>query len=360
MASLDPDIRAVISGAIEAPSGENAQPWRFRVIGKTIEFHHHPKSDQSLYNYKGFGTLVCEGSALENMLVVARSLGYQPLLTLFPDASDENFIASITLGERGVPDAHEQTLARVIPLRTTNRKKYSKKPVPEDAVRAFEQAARVFATDGISFQRVTDKKTMDRLAVVASTNERLMLGNEELHHFFFSHLTWTQAEDREKKVGFYIKTLELPPPARLMFRVFQNWKTMRVLKALGFPIIAVKTNGTTYASSAEMGIIAVEQLDRKSFVAAGRAFERIWLEAVSRDLSAQPLTGTLFMNIFAENVAEGHFSKEERELLKKENDAVKAVCAHGMGIPIITYRVGFAPKPSARASRFALEDLLII
>ena len=36
---LAKDIRTILEAAIQAPSGENAQPWSFRVSGTTIELY---------------------------------------------------------------------------------------------------------------------------------------------------------------------------------------------------------------------------------------------------------------------------------------------------------------------------------
>lgn len=355
---MDADVRAVMEAGMEAPSGENAQPWRFHNEGTTIELHHHKESDQSLYNYNNYGTLVCEGAALENMLIAARALGYTPRVALLP-GSKTDCIARLELGGKNQPDREEEKLFSIMRTRTTNRKKYQKKDIPSEVGASLEKAAESFASDGIRLIRVKDTKIITTLARVASTNERIMLGNQELHHFFFNHLTWTEKEDKEKKVGFYIKTLELPPPIQGLFRLFKHWGVMRVLKAVGFPILVGKGNAATYASSAELGILTIPDMKPESFLFAGRAFERIWLTAVSHGLSAQPLTGTIFMNFFIENISQGHFSKNERTLISYENARLKGYCKADSGIPAIMYRIGYAPPASARATRFALEALLV-
>jgi hypothetical protein len=184
-----------------------------------------------------------------------------------------------------------------------------------------------------------------------------MLGNQELHGFFFSHLTWTKEEDTAKKLGFYIKTLELPPPIEGLFKIIRNWEVMKVLKKIGFPAFVGKGNAGIYASSGAIGTISIPSITKENLLLAGRAFERIWITATAKGIYLQPLTGTMFMNIFAENVPEGHFSSEERALLKKRIQILKDVT--GNPTPVVMFRMGYADKPSARASRFAIEDLLI-
>ncbi len=354
---MEPQFRALVEAAIEAPSGENAQPWRFRVENLTLLMYHNPGSDESLYNYKNFGTYVCEGAAVENMLIKGESTGQQVRLEILPDPANTFLVARIALDGTTAPRSIE--LAKGIPTRTTNRKAYKKSPLKEEDVQALEGALKMFEGDGIQHRRITDRKAINALAKVGSSNEQIMLGNEELHGFFFSHLTWSEKEDAEKKVGFYIKTLELPPPIQALFKVFKSWSVMKTLKKIGFPKLVGKGNADTYASSAEFGVITVPELNPKNMILAGRAFERLWLTAESRGIRLQPLTGTIFMNFFAENVPQGHFSSEERALLFEQKRILYEEAGIQKGTIVLMYRLGYGPKPSARATRFSVEELTI-
>lgn len=353
---MDALLRSLIQAAIEAPSGENAQPWRFRVTDRSLFVFNNSASDQSLYNFNNYGQLVCEGAAVENILIQAEAHGVQTTLHAFPDPANPDLIARIDLG--GPTEAISTALAEVIPTRTTNRKPYKKAPLKNADLEAIQASVSTFQQSGLSFTWHTAQKEIQALARVGSTNEEIMLGNQELHGFFFSHLTWTKEEDAKKKLGFYIKTLELPPPIEGLFKVIRNWKVMKVLKKIGFPAFVGTGNAGIYAASSAIGTITIPSISKENLLLAGRAFERLWITATSKGLYLQPLTGTMFMNIFAENVPEGHFSEKERALLKSRIQILKDVT--GQSAPVVVmYRMGYADAPSARASRFALEDLLI-
>ncbi len=356
---MDPVLRTMLEAGLQAPSGENAQPWRFRVSDGVILLFNHEESDQSLYNFNGYGSLVCEGACIENMVIAGEALGKVVSVKLFPDNANKNLIAELKVQEGMSVTENAKVLAKHIATRTTNRKQYSKTPLETDAGRALEIAAGSFAERNVHFKRITSRKDIMSLAPFASTNEKIMLGNQELHHFFFSHLTWSEEEDAEKKVGFFIKTLELPPPIQGLFRIFAKWSVMKILKMVGFTSLVGKGNAQTYASSSEMGLLTVSSMNREQFVNAGRAFQRIWLTAESNGLSVQPLTGTIFMNFFAENVSEGHFSTAERALLQKQMSVIRKFAQSSTNIPVVLYRVGKAPKASARARRFDLQKLMV-
>lgn len=354
---MEANLRSLIQAALEAPSGENAQPWRFRTDVGSVSLYHNQASDESLYNYGNFGTSVCEGAALENMVVKAESMGLNVRCEIQPDPAYTNLIGKIYL--QGGREAINKELSEVIPTRTTNRKAYKRTPLSTEDVSALEKAFAPFITEGLSMQRIKDRKMIGVLAEVGSTNERIMLGNEKLHGFFFSHLTWTKAEDEKQKVGFYIKTLELPPPAQFLFKLFKRWSIMKRLAKLGFTKVVGKQNADTYAASAEFGIITVPEITTKNMISAGRAFERIWLTAASRGIELQPLTGTIFMHLHAKNVADNSFSAEERALMDSEIRKLYSATGVTDKKIVLMYRLGRGPKPSARASRFSVEDMMI-
>ena len=350
---MDPVIRSIIASGLLAPSGENAQPWRFRVAGDTIYLLDDPLSDRSLYNIDSRGTMAAQGAALENMIIATHAQGRKVDISLFPH---EGATASLTIGSP-VPTTDVE-LSRCITDRNTNRNPFRSAPLRGEIGKMIEDAARPFAEHGIELIRVEGREQVAALAVVASTNERIMLGNRELHGFFFSHLTWTEDEDNRMRKGFYIKTLELPLPVQIMFRLLKFWPVMRVLKSVGFPALVGKGNSLTYAAAGEFGIITVNDNSRVAIVHAGRLLERIWLTLAQNGVALQPCTGTLFLAYAAEHVTPDRFSAYER-LLLSDQAAVVAAMTRGRR-PVLMYRAGYSKRPpSARSKRFELESVLI-
>ncbi|MDP2648688.1 MAG: hypothetical protein Q8P19_02200 [bacterium] len=353
---MDEHLRRIIKAGIYAPSGENAQPWRFHAESNSIELREDPGSDASLYNLGRRGTLIAMGAAIENMVHAAGSLGYELSIHAFPSGFDDTIIARLTI-KKGSHKTGGSTLARAIRARVTNRKPFRTDPLTDEDSSALVNAADYFSNGGVRLVRVTDVPSIGRLAVVGSTNERVMLGNRELHSFFFGHLTWSKEEDDRVKRGFYIKTLELPMPLEKLFGIFRFWLLMRALKLIGFTALVGKGNAQTYAATGEIGLITIPGDTPENFLTAGRAFERIWLTATSRGLALQPLTGTIYLG-YALREAASHFSAREQTLIARQIKIVQEFS--GGGTIAIMYRVGY-PKspPSARASRFPVDSLLV-
>lgn len=355
MSTLSPDIEHILEAARAAPSGENAQPWRFSVEEERILLLYDAHSDASLYNVDDRAAFVSLGAALENMVVAARALGRELIVSLFP-ADTPGATAALLLKQSAPPTAEEKALYDAIAMRITNRKKFDTQPLSQERAESFVGAARAFATMGVTLQRVADQKKIKRLGRVGSSNEEVMLQNKELHNFFFSHVTWTKEEDAEKKVGFYIETLELPAPARALFRLFRFWPVMRALCMLGLPKVVGKGNAAVQGSAAEIGIIRIKEDSPEAFIQTGRCFERMWLLATMNGFYIQPLTGVIFLNR-AKQTYPDRFSRHEHSILEREMQALEGL-SPGEGQVALMYRMGRAAAPSARAVKLPLQALV--
>jgi len=179
-----------------------------------------------------------------------------------------------------------------------------------------------------------------------------MLGNKDLHNFFFSHINWTQEEENGRRYGFYIKTLELPTPALAMFKLFRSWTRMRFFSKLGFPKVVAKQNAQVYSSAPAFCIITIPDITPASFVSAGRATERFWLTATSLGLSVQPLTGVLFFMLRIMAGEDSKFSEAQKQLIKEKYAVVKKLFNVQNGHIAMMFRVGAGDPPSAQSTRY--------
>lgn len=344
---MDPDVRFALEEAIRAPSGENCQPWRFIVNGTTIELWNRPERDQSPYGWGQRASYVANGAALENFVLAAGLRGLAASVEYFPEGNGE-LVARIILSRGG---ALQDPLVSEIQKRVSNRKPYKKTPLMQEQKNALAMTTgdvKVFVRD--------DADSIRTIAEVGATNERVMLGNRSLHGFFFSHLNWNKKEDDEKKVGFYIKTLELPPPAQAAFRLIQHWSVARVLKKVGFPSAVFQQNAAMYAAAGAVGAITTQGIEPLDFVLAGRLLERLWLTATKLGLSFQPLAGIPYLYLEATRGERALFDAAETSLISSAYE--RAVSVFGTGkVPIVfLFRVGESEPPTARSSRFSFDE----
>lgn len=346
---MSPDVEQILQAAILAPSGENCQPWRFVVKGDTIELWCRPERDRSPYNWGQRGTYMATGAALENLSLAAQARGYAADIAYFPGT--EYHVATITLTrdeEKG-----SDPLADFIAKRVSNRKPYRADALTSETIAALQRAADESGYGHLKI--VTERKGIEALAKIGSVNEGTMLANDSLHAFFFDHVSWTKAEDDRKKMGFFIDTLELPPPARLAFRLIRRPRIMRILRRLGFPKAVAAQNAATYAAAGAIGIISGEGTTPLDFVRAGRALERIWLTATAQGLSMQPLAGTLFLALSLQAGETAGLADTDIKAITEASKELSRIADTEKPV-LFMFRIGRSEPPTARASRFPLAD----
>lgn len=348
------DLERILDAGNNAPSGENCQPWHFVVRGTTIEVHLLPDRDQSAYSWGQRASYLANGAVIENIVIAASAEQYCAEVKYFPNTSNKWHVATIVLTKDSTIEL--DPLASLITKRISNRKPYTKDPLIGEERKAFANAT-AHGEYG-TLVLVETPQEISRLGRVGSTNEEVMLANHSLHDFFFSHVSWTKEEDDEKKTGFYIKTLELPPLAEKMFKLFSNWFVMRVLARLGFNRLIAKQNAVTNASASAIGALVIDRTEPLDFVKAGRVTERLWLTAAAHGLSFQPLTGVLFFKLKIEADEGAVFSPGEQKLIMDAYREASRICnADGKHIAFM-FRVGHGDAPSAHAVRFPLEAVV--
>lgn len=347
---MDKDIQKIIEWGALAPSGENCQPWRFRVRGSEIEVFNLPERDYSLYSWGQRASMIAHGALLENMSVAASTLGYRTSIDLLPHPERLDFTARVRLS---TADKKDDTLAEAIEQRTTNRKIY--KP---GHLNTTQEREILKSTQEVGRGRVVliqDREKIARFAPLASVNEKILFENHFLHSFFFDHITWTKEEDDQKKIGFYIETLELPPPAKAGFKLFKNWNLLKLFNRVGLSKMVAKENAKTYASASAIGAIVIDSNSAEEYLWAGRLMERVWLKATKEGLSLQPLTGILFLmqRILGGEVKE--LAPEHQKLVTATYEEIKNIFGIEHETIAMCFRVGHSDPPTARSKRLIPE-----
>ena len=349
-------IKEILESAIQAPSGENSQPWEFKIRDNhIIEVYNIPTRDKSLYNFQQQGAYVAHGALIENILIASSQLGYRADLKLFPEESNKNLISIFELSKSIIKN---EVLYPYIKSRVTNRKPYEITPLTNEQKAELKDVVKEVGDDA-DIRFVEDREKIASLARALSTNERIIFENFHLHNFFFGHINWNADEDFAKKVGFYIKTLELSPQVQKGFSLFKHWRLLQILnKVAGVSKKAASENAKLYTASGALGVVLIKSSTPKDFISAGRIMQRIWLKATKMGLSIQPVTGVIFLmrRISAENT--DNLSPDQVEHIKEAYDKIRtSFNVEGETIAML-FRVGVDGDPSARSSRISLHDVM--
>lgn len=342
---------------MQAPSGSNSQPWRFEVSGGTVSLFMLPEKDHPVLNVNQWGTLFAHGALIENISVAAAHHGFEAIPYLFPEKTNRNLTAQISFREKpGNGTMAEKELWNAIPKRATNRKPYGTEKIDGQIRERLLAAPAAVGVYDIALKLIDDRGQIATLAQAASMNERVIFANRQLHELFFKEIVWTEQEERERKTGLYLKTLELKPPQLSALKLLRSWTAARAMNALfGAARGIASDNAKVYAACSFYGGVICGTSDT-DLVHAGQITERAWLSATAMGLSFHLQTGVNFLRLRLETPeSERLFSLAEANLIRNAYDNIRSVFQAGDRFVPAMFRIGRDGEPSARSSRKSPE-----
>lgn len=338
-------FHTLLSRAVEAPSGDNSQPWRFSFDGDSLLLLNAPDADETLYNFRQHGSYVAHGAVIENLSLLAGEHGYALVTELFPHGNGITARLTLKPGE-----IRKTPLTAALERRATNRKPYRDESLTVDDRRAIVETLR--QSVDVTLRLVENAEDRAHIAHTVSLNEQLLMENQDLHDFLFGMIRWSRTEE-EKKPGLYVKTMELPVPVRFLFRyVVNHWALVRLLGVTGFSRVIRKQTGAVYGKSAAFGALVVRSEEPKDFIDIGRALERLWLTATVHGVSMQPVTALPYLGQRIRAGEAGVFSKKHQELIRAANDELARMFRLTDGEHIgFLFRLGYSDSPSAQSKK---------
>jgi hypothetical protein len=342
-------IKKILEAAVQAPSGDNMQPWRFEVADdySYIKLFNLPEKDDSYYNYQQVASYIAHGAVIENIEISAQQLGFKAEIELFPDVNNCAYVAKITFSAIVV---EKQPLYEAIFSRCTNRFFYQRSDISlsfiQDLVAAVQQL------DGVKAYFVSDRQKIAKLAKVLKVNDQLVFERQDMHGFLFSTIRWSAEEEARSKDGMPVDTLGLNPVEKLFFPLMRYWWFISAANYVGLSqIIALKCWYGCYKASL-LGEITISQTDTAGFVNAGRAMQRVWLMATQQGLAAQPIVGLPLLIFRAQQNALGAFSEKQQKVVIEANTSLIEIFEIDPDENIVIgFRIGKGRAVSAKTLR---------
>lgn len=346
-------IRKILEAGVQAPSGSNSQPWRFKVGADTIAVFMIPEKDHPILNFRNRGTLLAAGALIENIVVAAAHYAVKANVSILPDKYDPKLVGTVSLKAGGA----KEELFEAIWKRATNRKPYSTKAIVDTTKQDLMAVPAALGERGVTLKLTERPDEIKKLAEAASVNEAVLFGNKELHRLFFKEIVWTEREENERKEGLYLKTMELKPSQAFAIRyLLKYWPVMKFFDRLGAGRSIARGNAEGYARCGAYGAVLCGDKD-EDFVRSGRVIERAWLLATAAGLSFHLQTG---VNFFYQRIVGGGevvFSQKETVLIRREYAAIADIFgAKDRFVPAL-FRIGYGGEPSARSSKKTPEAI---
>ena len=125
------DFIILVENATKAPSGHNTQPWKFKLVGDTIEIHPDFSKELPIVDPNHRELYVSLGCAAENLSIAATTMGYNTDLNITDDG-----ILELKLEKT---DIDSDPLASQISLRQSNRSAGNGEIIPTNQIEELKK-----------------------------------------------------------------------------------------------------------------------------------------------------------------------------------------------------------------------------
>ncbi len=124
-------LRFLAGYAILAPSSHNTQPWRFRLVGNSLELWADRTRRLPVVDPDDRALVISCGAALGALHTALRAYGHAGEIARFPEPEQPDLLARIGLGGDHTPSRNELARFRAIPKRRTTRMRFADSALPD-------------------------------------------------------------------------------------------------------------------------------------------------------------------------------------------------------------------------------------
>jgi hypothetical protein len=286
-------LTEIVKAGIAAPSGGNAQPWKFTYTDKGLFIFHDAHFSHSLLDFNHLGSYAAIGAVIENISIKASVLGYDVIPHYFPLKGNPQIAAHISF-ENGKDNAINKYLETGIGMRVTNREQSVKEIISKDTY--IHLATSISSYNGAELHIIDDENLMQDLGKLLATTEMLRIIHPRGHFDTFTNeLRWTPEEIKQKADGLDVNSLGASAGELAALKIASDNKAISFLRKQHRGHAFTKAVNKSVSFSSALGIITMPTYSELSFLLGGRALERIWIEANLSGLSFQPIAQLVFM-----------------------------------------------------------------
>lgn len=362
-------LESLLDLARWAPSGDNTQPWRFRIHAPDhVAIHGFDTRTHCVYDLDGHASEMAHGALLETLRIAAAEHGLAAVWRARAGTPTGAPVYDVHL-DGATPPARDP-LAAVIRARVTHRRPYRLRALSAGQRAELEAAVQPYRV--VWWTRFGERLAMARL-LWANAHLRLTLPEAFAVHRSVIEWRVRYSEDRipEQAVGAD------PIMARLMRVLMRDWRRVdfanRYLAGTVLPRIELDLLPALACGAHACLLAPAPPTTAEDFVAAGVAMQRFWLCATRLGLHMQPEMTPL---IFARYVRAGlRFSPDPVKWAEAETLAARfdtALHARLAAEPeaesertapdvaaraVVLCRLGHARAPRSRSLRRPLEAL---
>lgn len=350
---LTNNLRALIAAGIRAPSGDNCQPWQFRLDarGEHLDIDLLPERAKSFFDYQHSASFLSVGAVVENLRIEAANLGFRLNVDYLGGQAPGDAAARISLAE-DEPAATSAQLEPAMLRRSVNRRPYFRiQPSSEQ-----RQALVAHPIKGTHTKVLTDRNEIKTWARLIYLADRIRYSHPVIHEELFGKILLSREQINSRRMGLEFDRLGIGPGSTGILKLLKPWQRMQKLARFGVDKGLSNQSRMLALSSGAIVLVTIDENSAEYWMRSGEQIERLWVAAEHLGLCVHPMTVALYLSQRYKAEGMENFLPKHEPLLKEIGTLLQPFLGSRVGAMV--FRLGKAMKMSGTAIRLPIDDFL--
>lgn len=261
----------LLNYAVLAPSSHNTQPWHFKINNDIISLFADTSRALPVSDCYNRGLVISCGAALGNLEVAANFFGLKCNIDYFPDDRNHSHLADISFNEGHTITTNDRRLFSAIKDRSTSRKAFSSKSLPESLPVFLEKEA---TFSKIELKLVSDTGLRDEIAELTATADHQQFDDPDFREELSK---WIRSNNSQQHDG-------VSANGKWQSNILTKMNAMIIRRFdVGDGVAALDKEIAT--NSPMLAILATESEEPSNWLAAGQFLSRLLLHFTASGIS---------------------------------------------------------------------------
>jgi len=358
-------IMELIEAGIRAPSADNGQPWKFKLLKNGFELWLDHNHIGLFFDINQVATQISCGALLENVMQLSSAYGLYVSIEWLKSSEFQvdnhlSQLATLTFKQVRPKDDHKiKQIKQKIYQRHTNRNLFKfKQKIP--SLTLAELSSVVCNSPGYHLIQFDLPEERQKIINIITKADALRFNHPRVHHDFYQVLRFGD-EANKTGDGLADTTLGIENFMIPLLKRLKPWPLTKFLNYFGLHRLMAQRSSWLPLKSAS-SIVAITHSGPADYIESGRIMERFWIEANQKGLSVQPLGA--FPLFFARlHLASGKgFTPQQQTQLSRLEQQFRILCPSFTSKQdqiIMFFRLGYTTTSAQMAFRRPLDSFIL-
>ena len=304
-------IKQLVQDSIRGTTAGNLQMFNWVFLKNNLYLLFDSKRGTSFLDSYKVGGLISLGSVLESLTIGAQYRDLKADIDYYPIQGLDQVVARVRLAPGPSLNGKAVDNYKLLHQRFTNRSRKLKGSIEPENLNLL---ANYLDSTPVSFQYITDRVTLEKIAEYVGEVEKLRIQYPPSHNDLYNELKFPH-RGKEIREGINIEEIEMSLSEKVGFVLSKDQRTLELLNELNLGSRLSELTQEFIRNSSGFGLLTIKKDLANKFLEGGRVLQRFWMEAQRLGISIHPFTSLMF---FEEHIKHGTLEKPFDKLIGQQ------------------------------------------